>query len=224
MVSTKGIHIPRVEFTSPETSLTKQGLRALEPEGESLGLKRIASGGSNFSIATSATSISSKSSISSAIFKTLTLKEVKTRMEDPLLTSLVSDMSKETFQDDITSVLGKGGWEMMAFIQEGVADFRVGAYVVYRKQNRLFEIGKIQVAEEFRRLGLGRKLMKRVSSKAKSSKIYVISLWAYDEAVGFYLKLNFQIKTHQEQTETLENQTYMELYLKKPTKKAQRRR
>lgn len=82
------------------------------------------------------------------------------------------------------------------------------------------QVAKLFVAREWRKQGIGRRLMKQARSFAKQNRVYVIGLWAYFSAVAFYRRLGFRpmSKKKQARYETLrqtEIATYMEWSFRK---------
>jgi ribosomal protein S18 acetylase RimI-like enzyme len=137
----------------------------------------------------------------------------------PLLDE-VSALSKASFQEDCISTKNcsnKSGWRLSI-----LRDSDTGAlqgFVIFRCRTDLkcLSIAKIAVSPEFRRMGLGSKMVSLMAQKGRKQGLEAISLSSLKEAVPFYKKLGFKVMPDVDTEsqllpgeELIEGQVYME--------------
>lgn len=152
------------------------------------------------------------------------------RAADEALESLlaeVSALSEEAFEEDCASQKNcsvKSGWRLT--ILQDPTNGKLQGFVMYRVRQELgcMSINKIAIAKDYRRLGLGSKLVRHLAKQGRAKKMEVISLSSLKEAVVFYKRLGFRIcpkvdvqdlvgTTLRDDEELLEGQEYMEMRL-----------
>lgn len=148
-----------------------------------------------------------------------------TRISDSLkqLIAQASGLSKECFSEcAVHRTSKKSGWKMALLISP--CETALFGFLAYRLKasTTCLEIGKLAIAEPYRKYGFGRKLMRHIISIAKKHpEIGYVTLSALPEAIPFYKKLGFSAdegvkysRVNLEAGEELvEGQVYMELFV-----------
>ena len=137
----------------------------------------------------------------------------------PLLDE-ISTLSRSAFKEDCISTKNcsnKSGWRLSILRDADTGGLQ--GFVIFRCRTDLkcLSIAKIAVAPEFRRMGLGSKMVSLMAQKGRKQGLEAISLSSLAEAVPFYKKLGFKVMPDVDTEsqllpgeELIEGQIYME--------------
>lgn len=103
----------------------------------------------------------------------------------------IEEKDREVLNDPVTHILRPGGALLMA-VQEGVA---IGTCALLPMKGGSFEVAKMTVSEQYRGLGIGRKLLAYVIEYARSlgaKRLYLETNSKLRNAIHVYESLGFQ--------------------------------
>eukprot|EP00128_Syssomonas_multiformis_P012315 Colp12_sorted_trinity150504_noHs@36021 len=123
----------------------------------------------------------------------------------------IAEISVREFAEDCTR--GKGVQLFAA-----VSGCNLAGFISCRTHGATkVELYKLYVKPEYRRSGIGKQLCSHVFAFAQKAKIYLVTLWALENAVPFYRKVGFDVlyKIRDDDTGQLEDQTFLQKHLTK---------
>ncbi len=107
------------------------------------------------------------------------------------LYNLMESYDREILDDPRKTILEKGGVIYLAKV-DGLI---VGSCALIKESDRVYELAKMAVAKEYRKMGISRLLLERCIDKAKelqATKITLFSNHQLKAALGLYEKYKFQ--------------------------------